>query len=158
MSGAHDDEPIFVRRWGGYAYNPNNPIGRALIAVSAVLLIAYLYDLFDSAQWSEGELRDAVHESARHMEAEPQTLRGYYGYEGLIGDAIEETGEGPEPGLVHVEKIEDSDAAGVDADAFEITTDDVETTYCMRVSPPRPETGMSSLTVELTVDVAEGPC
>lgn len=131
--------------------------------VSVVFLIGYLYHLFDSAQWSENELRNAVHEAARHLESEPQTLRGYIGYEVLIEEAIEKTGEGPEHGLVRVEEIEhshvaDATAASHASDAFEIRTDDVETIHCMRVSPPRPETSMSSLTVTLTVDVAGGRC
>ncbi|MET7622046.1 hypothetical protein [Streptomyces sp. NPDC005408] len=167
MSGGHRDESIFVRRrrTPRYVYNPRNPIGRALIVISAVVAVGYMYYLFDSSSWSESEWRDAVHEAARELESEPQPLSGGSRYEYRIEDAVKATGEGPEYALVRVDAIQESDTAGRGgagadrgSDAFEISTDDVETIYCMRVSPPLPKASMSTTTVTLHVDVKEGPC
>ncbi|MFF3691269.1 hypothetical protein [Streptomyces sp. NPDC002187] len=132
-----------------------------------MFVIGFMYHLFDSTQWSEGEFRDAVHEAAQQLEAEPGTLVGHLGYRDLIEEAVQETGQGPEHTVIDVEPINDSDATGAvgsvcgghGLDTFEISTDDVVTTYCMRMSPPQPETDLpSTKTVTLTVNVREGPC
>lgn len=146
-------------------YNARNPIGLALIVISVVVAAGYMYYLFDGSRWSESEWRDAVHEAARDLESEPQALSGGARYEYWIEDAIKATGVGPEHALIRVDAVQESDAA-VDGgpttdrghDAFEVSTDDLETTYCVRVSPPLPRSSMSTRTVSLQVDVREGPC
>lgn len=132
-------------------YNSRNPVGRALIVLAPVVAIAFLYHFFDSSRWSESEFRDAVQEAAHRLEAEPQTVRGYVGYEDLIEEAVQETGKGPEHALVRVRAI--------DSGTFEITTDDVDTTYCMLVSPPQPKPDTTrTATAALTVQVRTGAC
>ncbi|TLQ47583.1 hypothetical protein [Streptomyces marianii] len=160
MSGHHHDEPVFIRKHGRFVYNPRNPVGRLLMGVSVVVVVGFVYHLFDDARWSEGEFRDAVREAAVRLEAEPQFLRGYLGYEERIEDAVKGTGQGPEHTVVRVEAVDEPDAAGADgADVFEISTDDVVTPYCMRVSPPQSEPDVLRLeTVRVAVEVAEGPC
>jgi len=154
MTGHHSDEPVFIRRRGTphYVYNPRNPVGRALIVLTPVIVIAYLYHLFDSQRWSEGEFRDAVREAAQHLEAEPQRIVGFStGYADLIQEAVEEADDAPKIPLVNVEEI--------DPTTFMVGTKDVDTSYCLVVSPPQPEADlMLDTTVTLTVDVAEGPC
>ncbi|GAA2474608.1 hypothetical protein [Streptomyces gobitricini] len=165
MSGTRGDEPVFVKK-GRYVYNPNNPVGRALIAISGVIVIVYLYHLFDGSRWSEGEWRDAVHEAAERLEDRPQTLRGHLGYEERIEDAVRATGQGPEHTVVRVEAVDGADRGGADgkgggsgADAFEVSADDMDTPYCLRLSPPQPEPAATRLvTLKVSVDVEEGPC
>ncbi|MCZ7461988.1 hypothetical protein [Streptomyces sp. WMMC940] len=159
MSGHHHDEPIFIRKGGHFAYNPKNPVGRVLIVGSAVVVVGFMYHLFDDAQWSEGEFRDAVRGAAVYLEAEPQVLRGHLGYEERIEEAVKGTGEGPEHTVVRVEPVDTSDEAADGADLFEISTDDIGTPSCMRVSPPQSEPDALRLeTVRVQVEVAEGPC
>lgn len=92
MSGDHDAEPVFVRSaWGTnrYVYNPNDPVGRALIVGSVLFAIGGIYSLYASTAWSEGELWDAVHGATRALEAEPQRVSSYAGgYEALIREAV----------------------------------------------------------------------
>ncbi len=126
-------------------------MGRALIVLAPLVAIGVLYHMFDSSNWSEGEFRDAVHEAAHRLEAEPRTVPGYFGYEDLIEEAILETGEGPEHALVRVEAI--------DSGTFEVGTHDVDTSYCMLVSPPEPKPDATrTATLTLTVEVREGSC
>lgn len=161
VDGHRDDDPIFIRRRGypRYVYNAKNPVGRALLVGSVVFVIGFAYHLFDGSRWSEGEFREAVHGAARRLEAEPQVLRGHAGYGDLIEEAVRGTGKGPEHTVVRVEEIDGSDLAGGGADVFEIGTDDVDTSYCVRLSPPRPEPDTTrTVTVRVTVDVREGPC
>ncbi|MDI9885048.1 hypothetical protein QMZ92_11745 [Streptomyces sp. HNM0645] len=160
MGGQDSEEPIFIRKRGRFVYNPRNPVGRLLIVGGAVVVVGFMYHLFDDARWSEGEFRDAVREAAVRLEAEPQVLRGYLGYEERIEEAVKGTGQGPEHAVVRVEAVDEPDAAGAgDADVFEISTDDVGFPYCMRVSPPQPEPDALRLEkVRIAVEVAEGPC
>ncbi|MEV5311578.1 hypothetical protein [Streptomyces sp. NPDC052610] len=153
MSGHDNDEPVFLRERGTrFVYNPRNPIGLALIVLTVVGVIAYMYHLHDSSQWSEDEFRDAVREAEQRLEAEPQRILGFsIGYEDLIQEAVEEADDAPEIPLVSVEEI--------DSTTFEAGTKDVDTSYCLTVSPPQPEPElMLDATVTLTVDVREGPC
>jgi hypothetical protein len=145
-------------------YNRNNPVGRALIVLTLVAVAGFLYYLFDRSQWSESEWRDAVQKAADALEATPQTLRGYTRYEDLIQEAVQATGKGPEHSLIHVEAITDSGAAAGNAvgtnrrasGTYAISTTDVHTIYCMRVSPPQPTTAMSTRVVTLRVQVSKG--
>ena len=148
MDGEQGDEPIFVRsKWGTarYSYNPKHPVGVALIVGSILLAVGGMYYVNDGANWSEAELRDAVHGAARTLEAEPQTLRRFTGYEELIHEAIKKTGEGPTHGSVKVSVVR-ADGYGADraTDNFEISSDDVDdVVYCLRISPPEPDTPKS---------------
>ncbi|QES49902.1 hypothetical protein DEJ50_20830 [Streptomyces venezuelae] len=39
------DEPVFIRsKWGTnrYVYNPNNPVGRALIVIAVIVFIVFM--------------------------------------------------------------------------------------------------------------------
>ncbi|OII60551.1 hypothetical protein BJP40_09805 [Streptomyces sp. CC53] len=179
MSGDHD-EPVFKRIGGRWAYNPGNPVGRALIVGSLLFAVAMMYGLHASSRWSEGELRDAVHAAADALEGQPQRngTIAFSGYAGIVEDAVEATGTGPEYALgLHVAEMNsetDGDGPGTAAaDRFEITTDDTTTAYCLSVSPPRSRVesaagahqpgsgnGWQAVTAEtvLSVEVAEGGC
>ena len=160
MNEDHDAEPVFVRsKWGTsrYVYNPNNPVGMTLIVGSLLFAAGGLFALHDSSSWSEGELHDAVHSAAESLDARSQQVGGFRGsYEELIADAVENSGEGPEFGLVSVSPQSGTEDT-TSADLFEITTDDVDDAYCLRVSPPEPDT-YTSVTVTLGVTVDAGEC
>lgn len=161
MSEEHDAEPVFVRsKWGTnrHVYNPNNPVGMALIVGSLLLLLGGFFYLHDSSSWSEGEFHDAVHSAAESLEARPQLVGGLRGsYEQLISDAVENSDEGPVYGVVNVEPDRDTtDAVGA-ADRFEVTVDDVDDVYCLHVSPPEPD-GYTSIDMTLDVTVDDGRC
>ncbi|MFE4691413.1 hypothetical protein ACFRH6_15290 [Streptomyces sp. NPDC056749] len=167
MRRDHDDEPVFRRsEWGTtrYVYNPRNPIGLALIIGSLLFAVGALYHLRASSSWSEGELHDAVHSAAGTLESEDQTFASWTGgYNSMIRDAIEDSGEGPSTGgAVSVSEVDDTydrDApAGVDR--FEVSSEDVDTVYCLSVSPPEPEPEPTLEDVELSlaVGVDEGRC
>ncbi|MFI1223538.1 MULTISPECIES: hypothetical protein [unclassified Streptomyces] len=165
MSKGHDDEPIFIRsKWGTnrYVYNSNNPIGVGLIIGSLLFAAGGLYYLFASSAWSEGELRDAVHAAVRDIESEPHTFSSWTGgYDSLIRDAVEESGEGPSSGGgVYVDDANDPYDKDADrsVDRFEVTAKDVDATFCLSVSPPEPEAATESVTVTLSVTVEEGRC
>lgn len=165
MSKDHDDEPIFVRsNWGTsrYVYNPNNPIGLGLIIGSLLFAAGGMYYLFASSSWSEGELRDAVHAAVRDLESGPHTISSWTGgYESLIRDALEESGEGPSTGgVVYVEDANDPYDKDADrsVDLFEVTAKDVDATFCLSVSPPEPESALENITVSLSITVDEGRC
>ncbi|MFD9290040.1 hypothetical protein ACFWBV_17475 [Streptomyces sp. NPDC060030] len=121
-----------------------------------------LYFLHASSSWSEGELHDAVHSAVRTLDAEDQTFAPWTGgYRVMIRDAIEDSGEGPSTGgVVRVSEVDDQydpDApAGVDR--FEVSTEDVDTVYCLSVSPPEPEPTVTSVELALDVTVDEGRC
>lgn len=163
MGGGHDDR-VFVRSGGQWVYNPRNPVGRVLIVVSLLIAAGVLYNMFDSSQWSEGELRDAVHGAARGLEAEakPDYVFRYGGYESAIQDAIQATGKGPEHGYVDITESSEDPGTDTTADRFEITTEDTATAYRVSVSPPAPDEPRDPLAprrmVHLSVQVTEGPC
>jgi hypothetical protein len=160
MSEDHDAEPVFVRsKWGTsrYVYNPNNPVGMALIIGSLLFAGGGMYALHDSSSWSGGELHDAVHAAAESLEARAQRVGGFRGsYEELIADAIENSGEGPEFGMVSVSPQSDGEET-TSADLFEVTTDDVDAAYCLHVTPTEPDT-YTSVTLALGVEVEAGGC
>ncbi|GGT51582.1 hypothetical protein GCM10010271_64660 [Streptomyces kurssanovii] len=96
------------------------------------------------------------------LNAAPQQVGGWSGdYEGLMADAIEAGGEAPEHGIVSVSPEHyDADGAGEsDSESFEVTTDDVDAVYCLRVSPPQPEPDtFTAVTVSLDVTVDADSC
>ncbi|MEU1485594.1 hypothetical protein [Streptomyces sp. NPDC005752] len=165
MHRDHDDEPVFRRsEWGTtrYVYNPRNPIGLTLIIGSVLFAAGALYHLRASSSWSEGELHDAVHSAARTLEAEDQKFASWTGgYSSMIRDAIEDSGEGPSTGgVVRVSEVDDTYDRDADTtvDRFEAGTEDVDTVYCLSVSPPEPEPAVTSVELPLTVIVDEGRC
>ncbi|MGW1295783.1 hypothetical protein [Streptomyces sp. NPDC002533] len=164
MSKGHDDEPIFIRsNWGTsrYVYNPRNPVGAGLIIGSLLFAGIFMYSLHASSSWSEGELRDAVNVAVRDLEATPQTLGSWTGgYKSMIRDALEESGEGPSTGGLDVKNANDPYDKDADpaVDLFEVTAEDVDTTFCLSVSPPEPEPRMTSVEVSLSISVEEGGC
>ncbi|MFI8515849.1 hypothetical protein ACIGHB_32480 [Streptomyces sp. NPDC085460] len=155
----HDREPVFVRR-GRWVYNSRNPVARVLMLLTVAGLVgSYLY-VSDQGQWSESELRDAVHGAARDLEAEPRKV--YFIYESLIRDAIEATDEGPVSDLV-ISPTDDGTLSGAvgsaTEDSFKIGAAHLPDTYCMRLSPPEPPRSVGkTATVSLTVQVAQGDC
>ncbi|MFF4166524.1 hypothetical protein [Streptomyces sp. NPDC001741] len=165
MHRDHGDEPVFRRsQWGTtrYVYNARNPVGRGLIIGSLLFAVGALYYLQASSSWSEGELHDAVHSAARTLEAEDQVVGSWAGdYRSMIRDAIEDSGEGPSTGsTVHVSEVDDTydRDAGASVDRFEVSTEDVDTVYCLSVSPQEPEFTMSSVEVAVSVTVNENRC
>ncbi|WP_137992960.1 hypothetical protein [Streptomyces vilmorinianum] len=162
MWGA-DREPVFVQQ-GRWVYNTRSPVARALMIATAVGVIGYFFHEYEDLRWSETELRDAVHQAARDLEAKPQKVNGFIAYDDLVKDAILATGEGPEYGLVDVKRRTDDGAGSGEAskpteDSFEISTDDTSETYCMTISPPEPPSAVwEKVTVRLTVRVAQGTC
>ncbi|MET9766080.1 hypothetical protein [Streptomyces sp. NPDC006415] len=159
------DEPILVRsNWGTsrYVYNPRNPVGAGLIIGSLLFAAGGMYYLHASSSWSAGELRDAVNVAVRNLEATPQTVGSWAGgYESMIRDALEESGEGPSiGGVVSVEEANDpyDEDAPASVDRFEVTATDVDATFCLSVTPPEPESALTSVEVSLSIAVEEGDC
>ncbi|MEU0132740.1 hypothetical protein ABZ172_01680 [Streptomyces sp. NPDC006296] len=164
MRADHGDEPVFIRsNWGTsrYVYNPRNPIGLALIIGTLVLVGGFFWHLRASSTWSEGEFRDAVHSAARSLEGSDQKFASWTGgYDMMIGDAIEDSGKGPEHTVVDVSAVDDEydEDAPAGEDRFEVSVEDVDTVYCMRVSPPEPEPALDAVELSLSVTVDEGRC
>ncbi len=156
-------EPVFVRsRWGTnrYVYNPDSPVGRALIVGSLLFGGIGMYVLHNNSSWSEGELRNAVHAAMAGLNAGPTEVGGWRGgYTQVISEAIKDSGEGPEHGSLHVSAYREwGDGGGAPvADRFEVRSDDVEDVYCLSVSPPEPET-FTVVSVDLVVTVDAGRC
>ncbi|MGW6589562.1 hypothetical protein [Streptomyces globisporus] len=165
MSKGQDDEPIFVRsNWGTsrYVYNPRNPVGMGLIIGSLLFAAVAMYSLRASSSWSEDELRDAVHVAVRDLEATPRTVSSWTGsYDSMIRDAVEESGEGPTSGgAVYVDEADDpyDEEADPSVDRFQVTAEDVDTAFCLSVSPPEPEPALADIEVSLAITVVEGRC
>lgn len=125
--------------------------------ITIVAVPVGMWYLFAGSRWSEGEFRDAVHASARDLEARPQNVGTFYGYKQLIRDAIERTGKGPSHGAVQVSP---ANASGDDnyLGEFDITTRDVDSTYCMSINPPAPTAYTERRLVRLSVQVTDGEC
>ncbi|WP_189945560.1 hypothetical protein [Streptomyces roseolus] len=150
---------MFVRR-GRWVYNTRSPVARVLMFVTVVGLIGFYLYVSDTGQWSESELRDAVHEAAGDLEAQPQ--RVHFGYDSLIRDAIEATDEGPVADLV-IRPTDDDTKGGVvgspTEDSFEISAAHMSETFCLRLSPPEPPRALGKTpTVRLTAQVSQGDC
>ncbi|WMX45804.1 hypothetical protein [Streptomyces roseicoloratus] len=150
-----DDEPVFIRsKWGTnrYVYNPNNPVGLALIAITLLVgLGALVIHEFEST-WSEGELRDAVRSANRTLDGGIHDPYRHFSISSQIQDAIEQSGEGPDRG---VEVDEEGDGL------YEITTVDTKGEFCMRVTATITEKDpVSEIFAERTLrtSVTEGPC
>ncbi|SDL02448.1 hypothetical protein [Streptomyces indicus] len=157
--GTH--EPVFIRsRWGTsrYVYNHRNPVGVALIIGSLLFAGIMLYSLQAGSSWSEGELRDAIHQAVEELDgaADPNgellsdsPLAGVDDYnpyamydQGLIESAIEDTGIGAPHGLL----VQDAESG---ASGYEVTTLDTDSTYCIRLTH---HDGV------LSAGVSDGPC
>lgn len=154
-----DREPVFVQR-GRWVYNTRSPVARVLMFATVVGLVGFYLYVSDNGQWSESELRDAVHEAAADLEAQPQ--RVYFGYDSMIRDAIEATDEGPVTDVV-IRSTDDGIGGTVvgspTEDSFEISAAGVSETFCMRFSPPEPPRALGKTpTVSLTVRVSQGDC
>ncbi|MGW4158075.1 hypothetical protein [Streptomyces sp. NPDC004788] len=150
-----NEEPVFIRsKWGTnrYVYNPNNPVGLALIAITIVVALgALIIHQFEST-WSEGELRDAVQKANRTLDGGIHDPYRHTSISGQIQDAIEKSGTGPGRG---VEVDEEGD------DLYEISTADTETKFCMRVTATLIEKDpISEVYAQrlLHTSVTEGPC
>lgn len=143
-----DREPVFVRR-GRWVYNSRSPVARVLMLATVAGLVGFYLYVSDTGQWSESELRDAVHEAARDLEAQPQ--KALFGYESMIRDALQATDKGPGGDLVIVPSPPE--------DSFEVRAAHLSETFCMRLSPPEPaRTWGKTDTVSLTVRVSQGGC
>ncbi|MEW1723318.1 hypothetical protein [Streptomyces sp. NPDC093109] len=163
-----DDEPIFVRsRWGTnrYVYNTRSPVARWLIFGTVVLAFGMIWHLFASSKWSEGELRAGVHKAAEALEAKPQQVGFVNTYASLIREAIRDSGEAPSSGggfeVEPVRGIRDgSGTAGAASGTsdFEVTSEDVSSVYCLRVSPPEPDKVEDHGAITLSVTVEENRC
>ncbi|MFF9344920.1 hypothetical protein ACF1CG_34845 [Streptomyces sp. NPDC014773] len=128
------EEPVFARsRWGTgrYVYNHRNPAGLALIVLASLVALGGLYGVRAESTWSEGELRDAVHQGVANLDGKAHytTLAGDRG--SLIVEAIRKTDIGPRYG---VETHEGEDGG------YTVGTEDTDTEYCVRVTlTPDPE-------------------
>ncbi|WP_405881481.1 hypothetical protein OG762_24680 [Streptomyces sp. NBC_01136] len=144
-------EPVFLRTRTspGYAYNPRNPIGLALIFGSLLLAGGGVYYFEASSKWSEGELRTAVHEAAANLEKEPHVNDEFLGFDALIDEAIDATGEGPSTGA-GIRHVMNPDAT----DDYTITGNGTDATFCMHVLA----TPTSETYAVLTVKVTNGAC
>ncbi|MEU7278490.1 hypothetical protein AB0A69_06830 [Streptomyces sp. NPDC045431] len=158
MSTENDHEPVFVRsKWGTnrYVYNPRNPVGVALIVLSLLFAAGAMYSLRASSQWSEDELRDAVHRAAGTLDGSPQRKydwTGHSDYSSLIDDAIRKTGVGPRFGA-RVSEV------GDETHLYEIGSDDTEDVHCMTITEiPGPKTDAVSWEVHLDVSVEDHGC
>ncbi|MFE6228464.1 MULTISPECIES: hypothetical protein [unclassified Streptomyces] len=154
-----DREPVFVQR-GRWVYNTRSPVARVLMLATVAGLVGFYLYVSDTGQWSESELRGAVHEAARELEARPQ--RVHFGYDSLIRDAIEATDEGPVADLV-IRPTDDGTGSGAlgspTEDGFEISAAHLSETFCVRLSPPEPPRSLGKVhTVRLTVKVSQGDC
>ncbi|MER7695882.1 MULTISPECIES: hypothetical protein [unclassified Streptomyces] len=133
-----------------------------LIIGSLLFAAGGMYYLYASSSWSEGELRAAVHAAVQDLESERQTLGSWTGgYDSLIRDALTGSGEGPSSGgVVGVENADDpyDEDADRSVDRFEVTAKDVDAAFCLSVSPPEPERGLTSAEVSLSITVDEGRC
>ncbi|MFI8370747.1 hypothetical protein [Streptomyces sp. NPDC085466] len=150
---------MFVQR-GRWVYNTRNPVARVLMFATVVGLVGFYLYVSDNGQWSESELRDAVHEAARELEAQPQKV--YFGYDSMIRDAVEATDEGPVADL-DISPTDGGTGSGVvgspTEDSFEISAAHLSETFCMRLSPPEPPRTLGEIrTVSLTVRVSQGVC
>ncbi|AXG76642.1 hypothetical protein [Streptomyces paludis] len=168
-----DDEPIFVRsKWGTnrYVYSTRNPVGRWLIFGTVVLVLGMIWQLFAGSRWSEGELRAGVHKAAEALEAKPQQVGFVNTYDSLIREAIRNSGEAPSSGGgFKVTPVPDESGSGSGGESgtdraasgtsdFEITSEDVSSVYCLRVSPPEPDKVADHGEITLSVTVEENRC
>lgn len=150
-----DDEPVFIRsKWGTnrYVYNPNNPVGLALIALTLVVALGALIIHEFESTWSDGELRDAVQQANRTLDGSIHDPYRYTSISDQIRDAVESSGAGPGLGV---------DVRDEGHDAYEISTDDTEVRFCMRVTAPAIESGPAGEIYAkrlLHTSVAEGAC
>ncbi|GHI06825.1 hypothetical protein AQI88_29805 [Streptomyces cellostaticus] len=144
-----DHEPVFVRKGGRSFYNPNNPLGLALIFLSLAFAVGAIVYLKLDSQWSEDELREATHKAAARLEEEPVTVDESLGYDMYIDDAFEKTGVGPSYGP-HVEQVDDS-AKGTAT--YTVTGKGTDAAFCMHLVPvPYGDKAM------LNVEVTDGAC
>ncbi|WP_432121593.1 hypothetical protein [Streptomyces sp. S1] len=122
------EEPVFVRSgWGTgrYVYNHRNPAGLALIVLTSLIALGGLFGIRAESTWSEGEIRDAVHQGVADLDGKGHytSLTSDRGL--LIAEAIRETGIGPRYG-VETRKEEDG--------GYAVGTEDTDTEYCVRVT------------------------
>ncbi|MEU6888868.1 hypothetical protein ABZ918_27360 [Streptomyces viridosporus] len=142
-------EPVFIRsRWGTnrYVYNPHSPVGLALILLPFLVAAGVFLWLHDDGEWSDDELRTAVHEAAARLEAGPRIVDASRGLAPAIGDAIERTGEGPSFGA-RVSREGRSDH-------YTVTGEGTDAAFCLRVTTVPVDESYAHLTVEVT----DGAC
>ncbi|WP_137994244.1 hypothetical protein [Streptomyces vilmorinianum] len=160
-----NDEPVFIRhgRSGQYMYNRRNPVGRALFILTPFVAIGVLYGYYSSVHWSEGEFREAVHKGVQDVNSKRHRTTPDSDHGHLIAEAIRESGTGPGHGV----------DARRDEDGYNVSTEDTETQYCVRITltldkqppvllpgapdPPPPTPGSLAF-YRATATVTDGAC
>jgi hypothetical protein len=150
-----NDEPVFTRsKWGTnrYVYNANNPVGLALTVISLLAPIVLVVAFQTHWSWSDGELRDAVQQANRTLDGSIHDPYRYTSISDHIRDAVESSGSGPGSGALVRDEGHDE---------YEISTDDTDVRFCMRVDAPVIESGPAGEIYAkrlLHTSLTEGPC
>ncbi|WP_405419319.1 hypothetical protein [Streptomyces erythrochromogenes] len=154
------EEPVFVRsNWGTsrYVYNHRNPVGLTLIVITPFIAIGAMIGFWNSSQWSENELRTAVHRGAANLNGSTQYVSPDMQLGTLIRDAVEDSGTGPGLGLDVSRDI----VAG-DTHRYTVSTDDTDKEYCIRITMTRvdPDSRFPFLRQDhhITAAASDGSC
>ncbi|WNI23712.1 hypothetical protein [Streptomyces sp. ITFR-16] len=162
-----DDDRVFIRsRWGTnrYVYNPNNPIGRALIVGSLLFAAGGMYwlyhpDLFKGG-WDEGELRSAVRGASAELSRGAQSGPGSFMFEDILERRIAAQPDGPSDGVsvdtASSVPVSDPWAGGAEKADYTVTARGTDAAFCVHVDAWHRAKAAGYAAVTVTAD--EGAC
>ncbi|MFF8591342.1 hypothetical protein ACF061_07805 [Streptomyces sp. NPDC015220] len=171
MTGSQDDsDRVFIRsKWGTnrYVYNPDNPVGVALIVGSLLLAFGGMYWMHRQGQnvgrdgWRGDELRSAV--TAASAKLSRQTVFGpgsLVPFESVLQEDIIALGRGVQNGLAVTPASERPKSrptgGGPEQRDYTVTAEGTTAAFCVHAYAVKREGAAAYDSV--TVSVADGPC
>ncbi|MCC3774959.1 hypothetical protein [Streptomyces sp. UNOB3_S3] len=167
--GSDDTDRIFVRSRLGpnrYVYNPENPVGLALIVGSLLFAIGGMYLvhhpglLSGSNTWDGGELRSAVNAATAELSSEAQFGPGVINYEDVLRSSIAKHGHSSQDALAVKLASEPPKPVlfedGVEKADYTVTAEGTDTAFCLRVYAVKRKLAMRY--DALSISISDGAC
>jgi hypothetical protein len=161
-----DADRIFVRsKWGTnrYVYNPDNPVGMALIVATLLFAAGALWVLHHSGgpgSWDGADLRSAVTTATDELSKEADLGPGSGDYDAILREQIAKDGNGPEDALsvtlASAEPESKMFSGGLEQAWYSVTAHGTDTAFCLDVQGMKLKARMGY--DPLTITVTDGAC
>ncbi|MGW0764150.1 hypothetical protein [Streptomyces sp. NPDC002676] len=161
-----DADRVFIRsKWGTnrYVYNPDNPVGRALIVGSLLFAAGGMWLLYHSGgpgSWGGDDLRSAVTTATGELSKEALLGPGSGDYDAILRERIARDGNGPEDALSVTLASPEPESmmftGGPEQARYSVTAHGTDTAFCLDVQGMKRKAQMGY--DSLTITVTDGAC